>query len=123
MARVLVIDDEPALRTILRLWIEEEGHEVVEADSGELGILLFDRQRFGLVITDLFMPGMDGLEVTMKIREMSGDCPIITACGSCDDFALDLVHIARSLGATATLSKPFGRDQLRGVLRTALNPK
>lgn len=72
MALILVVDDEPRIRTLLRRLLEEEGHEVVEASNGEIAIDSFRAQPADLVITDVLMEGMDGCKTISELtREKS----------------------------------------------------
>jgi two-component system NtrC family response regulator len=115
--KILVIDDDISFRRVLEYNLQEEGYEVVTAASGEEGLRLFDGQGADLVITDMKMPGMDGLQVLKGIRERSPETPviIITAFG-----AVDAAVEAMKLGAYDYISKPFNRDELKLVVRKAL---
>jgi PAS domain S-box-containing protein len=79
---ILTIDDERAVRTSLRAFLEDHGYEVLEADNGRLGLEIFERERPDLVLVDLRMPEIDGLEVVSRVVEMSPDTPIIVVSGT-----------------------------------------
>ncbi|MBI3826918.1 MAG: response regulator [Candidatus Rokubacteria bacterium] len=102
--RVLVIDDEEGIRAVFRDFLEALGYEADVAAGGEEGLALFDRHRHGLVLTDLLMPGMSGLEVARAIRARCPETPIVVISGSAD--ALDRERIEAS-GFTF-LAKPVG---------------
>ncbi len=114
MARkILVIDDDISFRRVLEYNLQEEGHEVLTAASGEAGLALFDEQQPTLVITDMKMPGMDGLQVLKAVKERSPRTLviIITAFG-----AVDTAVEAMKLGAYDFITKPFNRDQFKLVV-------
>ncbi|HEX9024741.1 MAG TPA: sigma-54 dependent transcriptional regulator, partial [Geobacteraceae bacterium] len=118
MARkILVIDDDASFRRVLEYNLQEEGHEVLTAASGEAGLALFDEQQPTLVITDMKMPGMDGLQVLRGVKERSPGTLviIITAFG-----AVDTAVEAMKLGAYDFITKPFNRDQFKLVVAKAL---
>ncbi len=111
MARILVIDDDPTVREVLRKTIAGAGHEVIEAPGGQAGIDLYRRNPADLVITDLFMPEIDGLTVIEEIRKHDPSAKIISmTAGEGDDCAL-----AKELGAERTFVKPFS---ISDILRT-----
>jgi two-component system KDP operon response regulator KdpE len=118
-ACVLVVDDEKPLRDFVRRNLEVRGYRVETAANGLEALALFNAQNCDLVILDLMMPHMDGLEVTRRIRKMS-IVPIIilTALGEQSDKVT-----AFDLGADDYLTKPFGVDELlarvKAVLRRA----
>jgi CheY-like chemotaxis protein len=119
VARILVIDDNEALRSILRLQLEAAGHEVVDAPDGRVGLRLFQEWPADVVLCDLFMPEKEGLETIRELRQagaahiiaMSGDGPVGTGV---------LLRVACHLGADAAPSKPFDSDELFEVLRQVL---
>ncbi len=115
--RLLVVDDEPSMREFLEIMLTQEGYEVVSAASGEEGIELFKQADPTLVLTDVKMPGMSGLDLTKHIRKLNPAVPVIviTAFASAED-ALRAVRE----GAYDYISKPFQLDDLRIVIRNAL---
>ncbi|HEY8712852.1 MAG TPA: response regulator, partial [Thermoanaerobaculia bacterium] len=80
MAKILIIDDEQAIRTTLSNILADEGHGVVTCESGEEGIASFARDEFDLVLLDLWLPGIDGLTVLERIRNAGGP-PVIVISG------------------------------------------
>jgi len=119
-ARVLVVEDEQALRSILRRMLEEMGHQVEEAPSGREGIERFRREKFDLVITDLGMPGMTGWDVAEAVHEAAPAVPIIMVTG----WGMDLPkEVCERRGVTRLLSKPFDAKRLRRVLHEVLTRK
>lgn len=130
MARIEVIDDDQAVRTTIQLLLEREGHEVVLAEDGRKGIDLFRTGQFDLLIVDIFMPGMDGLETIRTIHQMQPDVPIIVISGYALRTAMksvpdllnmpDFLNMAMKFGAASSLQKPFRPSQLLSVVATCL---
>jgi len=115
MARVLVVDDEPALRDTMRRMLERAGHEVIVAADGTAALDLMKTQTVDLIITDIFMPGQDGLELLRRLRSAGKNPKVIAVSGGDRTGTMDLQEHAQGLGARRTLSKPF---ELRTLLDT-----
>src|SRR3977135_3557823 len=115
-SRVLVVDDEPQITRVLRTVLTSQGYQVRTAAEGESGMTNFNEWRPELVITDLYMPHMDGLELCRRIRAVS-NVPIIVFSvkgeGRTKVEALDS-------GADDYFTKPFGIDELMARVRAAL---
>jgi len=117
-AAILLIDDDASLRRVIEYSLKERGYAVRTAESGEEGLLLFGSERFDAVITDITMPGMNGMEVLRKVQEASPGLPviIITAYGT-----IESAVEAMKLGAFDYVTKPFpSRDELHLRLQKAL---
>ena len=121
MARILVIDDDADVRRVIRRTLETEGHEVQEAADGKAGMQRFREQPADLVITDLFMPEQEGLETIRELRRSHRDVKILVVTGSPPGGPMDFRNHATALGARATLSKPFTREELLGAVSDALS--
>ena len=80
-ARILVIDDEAAIRDSLRMTLEYEGYEFVGAATGQEGLALVEREPPDLVLLDVKMPGMDGLEVLERLRHINESIPVVVVSG------------------------------------------
>ena len=111
MARILIIDDDQAVRTATKIALAASGFDVVAVADGKSGLAEIVQQCFDVVIVDLFMPGMDGLETTKAIRKLSPQIPIIAASGfmfggSCPEMPI-FQEMAQEAGALHTLYKPF----------------
>lgn len=115
MARILIVDDEEKIRVILRIMLTAAGHQIGEAASGEAALALLEREAVDLVISDMRMDGMDGLELLGAIRERELGCPVVFVTA----FAtLDSAVEALRLGAADYLAKPFAeKDVLLAVER------
>ena len=120
MARILVIDDDDDVRRAIRRQLESDGHEVVEAPDGRVGMRLFRQHPTDLVVTDLFMPEQEGLETIRELRRFSKDIKILVVTGAAPGSTLDFRAQATMLGAGATLGKPFTRDELLGAVNALL---
>jgi len=115
--RVLVVDDEPGLRMTLAANLELEGYEVTEAPSGEAALALTSEQSFDLVMTDIRMPGITGVELFQRLHAKYPEMPVVLMTG----FALEeLVQSALDQGAFTVLPKPFDVDHALKVVATAV---
>ena len=116
MTRVLVVDDEPQITRVLRTVLTSHGYQVRTAAEGEAALANFSEWRPELVITDLYMPRMDGLELCRRIRAQS-NVPIIVLSVKAEEGtkveALDS-------GADDYVTKPFGIDELLARVRATL---
>ena len=120
MARVIVIDDQEPIRRIVRRALENEGHQVFEASDGELGMALLEREPADVVITDIFMPGMDGIQTLREIRKRFPAIKVIAISGGDSTGLLDLRHDAELLGAMKSLQKPFTAREIVELVRSVL---
>ena len=114
--KVLVVDDEPQIRRVMRVILAGESYEVVEARSGEAALLRFREFLPDLVLLDLNMPGMSGLEACRIIRETS-DVPIVVLTVRHEEE--EKVE-ALDAGADDYVTKPFGKKELLARIRAAL---
>ena len=114
---ILIIDDDASLRRVLEYNLQDAGYQVLSASCGEEGLALFADGAPALVITDMKMPGMDGMQVLKAIKERSPEMLVImvTAFGTVD-VAVD----AMKAGAYDYITKPFNRDELRLTVAKAL---
>lgn len=104
MAKILIVDDSALARRILRQALESDGHEVLEAKDGPTALERFAQERPDLVLLDLVMEGMTGLETLQKIREMAPDARVIIATA---DIQRATRAEAESAGARGYITKPF----------------
>lgn len=123
MARVLVIDDSPTVREMVRTALEPAGHEVLQAEDGRVGVEVQRVLSCDVVITDLIMPEQEGLETILELRREWPRLKIIAVSGGSAILnKRDLLRTARSFGAAATLSKPFTARQLVDSVAEAVAP-
>lgn len=121
MARILVIDDDAGIRELLRLTLESHGHQVFLAVDGRKGVELFHRQPVDLVITDIIMPEMDGMEVTLEILNSHPETRIIAmSSGGRRLDAQYTLEMATTFGARMTVPKPFNPRQMVEAVRQVL---
>jgi DNA-binding response OmpR family regulator len=112
MARILLIDDDPAVRRMLRLTLCHFGHEVIEACDGNEGLKRFQDEEIDLVITDIVMPGKEGLEVLMDLRKRQPPVIVIAISGGDRRRTGGYLHTAQLMGASRVLEKPFPSEVL-----------
>ena len=115
--RILVIDDEPAIRDSLRMILEYEDYQFTGAASGQEGLAIVQRERPDLVLLDIKMPGMDGMEVLRKLRALDETLPVVMISGH--GTTATAVEAIRS-GATDFLDKPLSSERVIVTLQNAL---
>jgi DNA-binding NtrC family response regulator len=112
MPTILLIDDENSVRMLLRIALEGEGYEVIEAANGRQGLALYRERLPDLVITDITMPEMNGLEMTLELTRHYSNVKVIAISGEPDNLAF-----AKQLGACGTLEKPLSIEKLFEIVR------
>ena len=117
MKSILVVDDEKSVRDSLKMVLEFESYEVQFAENGQEALRLVAAARVDLVLLDVKMAGMDGLEVLQRLREKSSDLPVIMISGH---GTIETAVEATKLGAFDFLPKPLDRDKLLVTIRNAL---
>jgi len=120
MAKILIAEDERGMRDLLAIVLKKEGHDVTLCENGKVAIESIKKDIFDLIITDLKMPGIDGLSVLKTSKELSPDTIVImiTAFGT-TETAID----AMKAGAYDYITKPFKVDELKLIIRNALEKK
>jgi signal transduction histidine kinase len=116
MAKLLVIDDEQPILEMLEMSLASEGYEVMTAESGDKGLKVFGQQRPKLVLTDIKMPGMDGIEVLKRIKAMDSDAEVVVVTGHGD---MDSAVAALQHGASDFITKPVRDEVLMLALERA----
>lgn len=117
MKTILVIDDDKSVRDSLKMILEYEHYEVEFAENGEQGLQKIERLPVGIILLDVKMSGMDGIEVLTKIRQRNEKLPVIMISGH---GSIETAVEATKLGAFDFLSKPLDRDKLLVTIRNAL---
>lgn len=121
MACILVIDDNPEFRDILRTHLEANGHRTIVADNGERGIAMLNGDSgIDMVLTDILMPQRDGVEVLREVKRRWPTLPVIAISGGGWIGANELLGMAERLGADQVLQKPVRRDDLIKAVDRAL---
>ena len=120
MVRIMIIEDDEEMRSLLKDFFEEEGFETDSVSNGVDALRMFSEDHFDLVITDIRMPGLTGLDILPRIRRLKPETPVIvmTAYGS-DDVR----RRAFERGATTYLEKPIQLSKLRSVIREMVSRK
>jgi DNA-binding NtrC family response regulator len=122
MSRILIIDDDAAMRLALRHALERRNHQVVEASNGRAGLAAYKETAFDLVVTDIIMPDVEGLETVMTLRKFSPHLKIIAMSAGGKGRAEDYLDLAARFGATTTLRKPFEAEEFIKAVEAALAP-
>jgi CheY-like chemotaxis protein len=123
VAKILIVDDDSAVRMTIRLLLERAGHSVVVAGDGRNGLAVFEAGDFDLLFLDIFMPGMDGLEITRRVRQQRPQTPIIVISGNPimePGAGPDFLSMAGKLGAVRSLQKPFKPAALLAAVASCL---
>jgi DNA-binding NtrC family response regulator len=115
---ILIIDDDRQMRRLLTRILNAAGHAVREAEDGRGGIDSFRRQRPALVISDIVMPDIEGIETIRTLREEAPAMPIIAISGGSGDSLY--LRAATGLGATASLDKPFAAEVMTALVAKLL---
>jgi CheY-like chemotaxis protein len=117
MTKVLIIDDDPGVRTVIRQALEDENFEVVEAEDGRDGLKQFNAHHPAVVVTDIIMPNMEGVETIMALRKLAPDVRLVAISGGGRVGAKDFLNAAKRLGADRVLPKPFDDDELVAMVK------
>src|SRR6476661_1240550 len=117
MLNVLIVDDESAIRESLQGILEEEGYKTSAAASGEACLELLKKKSFDIILLDIWLPGMDGLETLEKVRELENAPEVIIISGH---GTIETAVRATKLGAFDFLEKPLSLDKTLIVLKNAL---
>lgn len=131
MASILIIDDEKDVRVVLREVLERAGHDAIIAGNAAEGLEKLEASGADLVITDVIMPGMDGVTAVGKIRETHPDVPVIVISGGGNVAPMEYepgaistsayLASATNAGADRTLTKPFERQELLDAVNALLD--
>jgi two-component system, chemotaxis family, chemotaxis protein CheY len=113
MSLILVVDDEEFIRTLIKEVLDPQGHTVITASSGKEAFQLCHERSFDLLITDLEMPDMDGIELISSLRGVQKKLPILAISGA---FSGRFLRMAKALGAVKSLDKPFRMAELLAMV-------
>lgn len=121
MSHILVIDDDEFFRDVLEQMLKKEGHIVTVSHDGIHALGLLKRIEPDLIITDILMPNMDGVEFIMQLTKLSNNTPVIAMSGGRRSITSAFnLESAKLLGVKVTLTKPFAHTALRTALQEAL---
>jgi two-component system nitrogen regulation response regulator NtrX len=118
VATILLIDDEDQVRMLFQMALAGAGYRVLTAENGKHGLCLLEQQEVDLALVDIFMPGMDGLEVIELLHMSRPACKIIAMSGGSREW--DYLDTAKHLGANDTLMKPFSLQALLDAVSAQL---
>ena len=119
MAMILVVDDSASLRSMVSFSLKQEGHQVTEASSGQDGLNKAKQGKFDLVLTDVNMPGMDGITFCSELRKLPAFkfTPILVLT---TESSADMKQKGKAAGATGWLVKPFNPDTLLSTVKRVI---
>ncbi len=120
MAHILVVDDDPAIRSNTARLLADKGHTVVEAESGDQALSYVDESPVDLVIMDIVMPNKGGVEAIMEIHALHPRIPAIIMSGKVPLGTAAVDNLMKRYGSRAVLSKPFTADELFVAVEKAL---
>lgn len=124
MASILLVDDNIDILRTHGAVLRRSGYEVVTAADGDIALQLAEQYEFDLVITDILMPGKEGIEIIIELRNRISDQKIIAMSGGGTRFNTnDCLAIARGVGVSVTLSKPFSAAEMLKAVESQLNPQ
>jgi CheY-like chemotaxis protein len=117
MNSVLIIEDDEFVQKMLKQTFERAGYQVATASNGRIGLKLCQGNLFDVVITDLIMPEMEGIETISKLRAGNPNVPVIAISGGGRNKANGYLEIAKKLGAKKTFTKPVDRQKLLATVK------
>jgi CheY-like chemotaxis protein len=121
MARILVIEDHPSFRDTLIAMLQSADHDVLSARNGREALDILAADKFDLLVTDVLMPEVDGIEVLTALQKMPSPLPVIAISGGGALPASLALSLSSALGAKAVLFKPFYRQELIDAIDCALD--
>jgi CheY-like chemotaxis protein len=119
MPTILLIDDDVAVRDVMRAMLEGADYQVVEASDGTAGVQMFHKHRPDAVLVDIFMPHQDGIETIRELRRLESGVKIVAVSGRIIG-RVNLLKAAQELGADYGLKKPFKEAELLGAVARVL---
>ena len=118
---VLVIDDDGDILQMIKAMLDDAGYDVISVGDARHGLSKLESRPVDLVITDIIMPEMEGIEFIMKLKENIPSMPIIAISGGGQLHSADFLSFAQKLGASAVLAKPFRREKLLATVSKLLS--
>ncbi len=120
--QILLIDDDRDLRTMLSRALTRFGYAVVEAENGREALVRLESATFHVVVTDIIMPDMEGIELILKLHRSHPALPIIAMSAGGRIGPDSYLSLAKRSGAVHTLVKPFGIDEFIAAVKSVLEP-
>ena len=122
MATIVLIDDDPTIQMVFFQFLTGQGYTVLQAENGKIGLDLVDKHAPDLIITDILMPEMDGLEILMAIRKAYSSIPIIAISGGSRTLQIDFLRQAELFGAEYVFHKPVPLQALKKAIDDLIPP-
>ena len=122
MAKVLVIDDDAGIRNLLVSMLEKAGHSVAVAKDGRQGLATYGEFHPDLVICDIIMPEMEGIETIVNLKKINPEGPILAISGGGADSPVPYLEMAKKMGADKVLDKPILHETLTEMVNDLLGP-
>lgn len=123
MAKILLIDDDATFSALVADWLDMGGHTVTLASNGKVAKAALQKETPDLVISDLYMPEMDGMEFLRSMRDVPHSFPIIMISGDAVQGRTPMLAVCEHLGANAVLRKPFSQGELLSHVSNLLQQK
>ena len=124
MARILIIDDSEEFRKVFRLLLEDAGYEVAEACDGDEGIKVYEQQPADLVVSDVIMPGKEGVQMMVELKRKYPEIKIFAMSGGGIEEPNGYLESARVVGgALRTFAKPFSFKEMLAAIKEELEGK
>lgn len=121
MPRILVVDDDPISRQILRAMLENESYQVVEAEDGVEALKLYGDNDIDLVVTDIFMPEKEGVQTVRELMKENPDVKIIAVSGGSSSANYDSLDWIKMFGVKYTFTKPFNSEAVLAAVKDLLS--
>jgi two-component system chemotaxis response regulator CheY len=116
MTKILAVDDSASVRQMVTFTLQNAGYDVVNAVDGKDGLAKAGQDKFDMIITDLNMPNLDGIEMITQVRKLPG-CSFIPILMLTTESQVEKKDAGRKAGATGWIVKPFNADQLISVIK------
>jgi len=120
MAKILLVDDDELVRYVISKVLRKAEHEVLEAENGKQALKILINENVDILITDIIMPEIEGIELIMRLKKSHPDLPIIAISGGSRMVDTGYLSSAKSLGAFATLEKPFDEQELLNLISSKI---
>jgi CheY-like chemotaxis protein len=122
MAKILIVDDYQQIRSAVRQILAKDGHEIWDVPDGVQALDLLEIITFDLVLMDVYMAAVDGMELLRRIQQRGHRAPVVAMSGGGFASREEVLAMAKACGAVAILAKPFTPKQLRETVRPLLKP-
>lgn len=122
MATILIIDNDESHRILLRKALEAVDHSVSEAVNGTEGLRRIGIEKPDIVITEVYMPVIDGIEILTSVKRDRPECKVVAMAVESDEIAFDALDAARLLGADGILRKPLRSGDILSMVRQVMSP-